>query len=39
MMKYQKNRGKKCIASGCTNKARAKGLCFCCYQKLKRNNE
>ena len=37
MIKYQKNRGKQCIASGCTNKARVKGLCSCCYQKWKKD--
>ena len=39
-MKYQINRGKTCIISGCNNKARVKGLCNTCYQarKTKKKN-
>jgi hypothetical protein len=37
-MKYQVNRGKTCIVSGCNNKARVKGLCNICYQ-LRRKKE
>jgi hypothetical protein len=32
-MKYQINRGKTCIESGCNNNAKVKGLCIMCYQK------
>lgn len=30
----QDNRGKTCKIIGCTNKARSRGLCLSCYNKL-----
>ena len=35
LMEYQVNRGKICCSSGCSNKARVKGLCMSCYVQKK----